>query len=138
MNLQLHRKFGLGWAEELECEKGVYVRRWRIETPFFSIRLHHWLHSDDNRSLHDHPWWFISFIFRGGYTDQGTEIRSIHRAPSLVYRSAQHKHWVEVHLDGCWSIILTGPKVRRWGFWLKNKFIVSYRYFYKYGKHICD
>lgn len=145
----LHRRFAFRWAEELECERlpkpgdtkvevGVYVRRWRLETPAFSIRIHHWLHSDDSRAYHDHPWPFISFIFRGGYTDQGPTHRTIHRAPSLVYRPARHQHWVEVHEGGCWSILITGPKVRRWGFWIKEKFTISYRYFYQMGRHICD
>ncbi|SRR6266581_649718 len=134
----LHRQFGWRWAEELKCEEGVYVRRWVLETPIGSIRLHHWLRSDDARSHHDHSWSFVSFIFRGGYSDITPESETRHRAPSVVYRSAEHKHWVRVEPGGCWSFLITGPKTRRWGFWLKDKFIVSYRYFYAFGKHICE
>jgi hypothetical protein len=33
-----------------------YLIRWRVETPWFSVRLHHWLGPDDERAQHDHPW----------------------------------------------------------------------------------
>src|ERR1700733_7651031 len=57
--------FRFKWAEELQCKMGVYVRRWYLETPFGSIRVHHWLHSDDDRAFHDHPWWFWTLVLRG-------------------------------------------------------------------------
>jgi hypothetical protein len=151
MSKELYRQFGLRWAEELLCEKGVYLKRWVIETPLFSIRLHHWLHSDDTRSFHDHPWNFYSFIFRGAYTDvspdpvlnlsnhlEGKLVFDRLSAPAFTYRRANHKHYVRVDEGGCWSILVTSPKIRRWGFWLRDKFVISYRYFYRFSNHTCD
>lgn len=148
---RLHRQFGWRWAEELKCSTGVYLRRWVLETPVFSLRLHHWLHSDDSRAFHDHPWGFWTFVFRGVYLDvspdlsqnpecdpQGHVIVQRMAAPKLAHRPANHKHYVFVPPKGAWTILFTGPKVRRWGFWLREKFILSYRYFYQFGGHTCD
>lgn len=159
MGLNLHRQFAFRWAEELECNEGVYLRRWVLETPIFSLRLHHWLRSDDDRAFHDHPWGFYTLILKGKYHDctpvdpdvvpfkkanwDGSEYpypiaMELMSPGKITYRSAHHKHYVLVDPPGCWTLLLTGPKIRRWGFWIKEKFIVSYRYFYQYGSHICD
>jgi hypothetical protein len=126
------------WAEELHCKTGVYVRRWRAETPFGSVRLHHWLHSDDTRYKHDHPWWFFTVVIKGGYTDL-TDDRTDHlKVGSFRFRSAKHKHSVWVDDGGAWSILITGPKVRQWGFWIGKKWKKANKYFLEHGLHICD
>lgn len=158
-SVNFHRKFSIGWREELACRSGVYLRRWRIEAPLFSIRLHHWLHSDDTRSFHDHPWGFYTIILKGKYHDcspadpnkipfmktnwDGSTypypiVMELMTPGKVRYRPAHHKHYVLVEPPGCWTILITGPKIRRWGFWVKEKFVVSYRYFYRYGSHPCD
>ena len=57
------------WNQKLGREECPYMRRWVIDLYFFSIRLHHWMASDDQRHYHDHPWDFISLILKGGYMD---------------------------------------------------------------------
>ena len=49
----------------------TYLRRWYLipRNPFFNVYLHHFLSSDDDRALHDHPWWFVSVILRGSYIE---------------------------------------------------------------------
>jgi hypothetical protein len=39
---------------------------------------------------------------------------------------------------GCWTLLLTGPKVRRWGFWVSKKFKKSNKYFLGHGSHPCE
>ena len=121
------------------CE---YVIRWMVETPLGSVRLHHWLAPDDDRAPHDHPWSFTTFVLRGGYYDLSPTGSEHLRAPAVRRRAAEHPHTVFPDRDGAWTIIVTGPKVRQWGFWVKGangvKFVKSYRYFYKYGHHPCD
>lgn len=126
------------WKEELRCNTGVYVRRWYIETRWFSVRIHHWLHSDDDRNFHDHPWWFLTFVLQGGYKDFTPSGVEELRAGMLRYRPALHRHTVKVNSGGCWTILVTGPKVRKWGFWVGRKFRKSNKYFLEWGKHICD
>jgi hypothetical protein len=48
---------------------GPYMRRWWIipRNRFLNIYLHQILRDDDDRALHDHPWWNVSIILRGGY-----------------------------------------------------------------------
>ena len=131
-------KFSARWAEELRCQTGVYVRRWYVETPWFSIRLHHWLHSDDARAKHDHPWWFVTLVLWGGYTDLSPDGADCLTAGSIRFRPALHRHTVSVHPGGCWSILLTGSMRRWWGFWVGSKFRKANKYFLMYGKHPCD
>lgn len=133
----------MGWKlklkEELHCASGdVYVRRWYIETPWGSIRLHHWLHSDDDRAFHDHTWRFTTLILRGGYTDVSPNGRERMTAGKIARRQPLHKHTVVVDKGGCWSLLITGPKVRGWGFWMGQKWKKANKYFLEEGKHVCD
>lgn len=130
--------FNAAWAEDLPCSTGVYLRRWYIETPLFSVRLHHWLSGDDSRANHDHPWWFVTLVLRGGYTDYSPDRAERMTASKIAFRCATHRHTVVVDPGGCWTILLTGPQSRRWGFWVKNKFVRSNKYFLKWGAHQCQ
>lgn len=51
---------------------GDYMERDWLKRPCpdkscWSARVHHTLRSDHDRALHDHPWWNISAVMRGGY-----------------------------------------------------------------------
>lgn len=132
------KRFIFKWREQLGLPDCPYLIRWRLETPWGSVRLHHWLSHDDDRALHDHPWDFVTFVLRGGYTDSGKYTEEHLRAPAIKYRSATHQHTVHPDPGGCWTIIFTGPKVRNWGFWVKDKFVKMNKYFLTYGHHPCD
>ena len=115
-----------------------YLRRWWIipRNRFFNIYLHQILRSDDDRALHDHPWWNVSIILRGGYREwmpaplPGAPLSTrwlIRKAGHVVVRRATHAHALELLPDlsqpenkdaliACWSLFITGPKVREWGF----------------------
>lgn len=135
---RLHRKFAFTFGEKLYCDSEVYLKRWRLETPWFSIRLHHWFHSDDNRNTHDHPWNFYTLILKGSYLDESPSGTQKVSAGHIYYRSAEHAHWVHLNKGRVWTLVLTGPKVRRWGFWIKGKWTKAYKYFYEFGKHPCE
>lgn len=117
-----------------------YLDRWYIipRNRKINVYLHHFLHSDDDRAIHDHPWWFISIILKGSYTEQiededGDEAyisrHSIFNrlGGGVAFRPALHRH--RVILDNstpgspilkdkpCWTLIITGPNSRTWGFW---------------------
>jgi hypothetical protein len=113
-----------------------YLRRWHLipRNRWFNIYLHHFLRSDDERALHDHPWWSLSLILKGGYFEVLPENGiKIYRAGKVVFRKAEHTHRVELFnnlsepslVDGCalgykklpaWTLFITGPKIREWGF----------------------
>ena len=132
------RKWALALNEQLGLPECPYVIRWRLETPWFSIRLHHWLASDDDRAKHDHPWSFVTFVLRGGYTDASPSGDEHLKAPAVRYRDATHQHTVFPDAGGAWTIIITGPIVRKWGFWVNGKFRKANKYFSSFGHHPCN
>ena len=137
-----HPRVLLKLAEPLGLPECPYVIRWRLETPLGSVRVHHWLASDDRRAVHDHPWWFLTFVVKGGYTDFNPERVDELKAPAVRFRSSFHQHTVHPWPGGCWTIVVTGRKKRDWGFWDwswdKPKFIKANKWFLKYGHHPCD
>lgn len=59
----------IAWRQELGDPECPYLIRWLFDPRLFSIRLHHWVRSDDKRAMHDHSWWFLTLVLSGGYTD---------------------------------------------------------------------
>lgn len=109
-----------------------YLLRWYLipRNGFLNIYLHKFLRDDDDRALHDHPWWFISFVLKGGYLEHIDSGKGIVRKRwSLAFRKAEHRHRVELLPDKsgdsipCWTLIVTGPKRREWGFWCPRGFV---------------
>ena len=47
------------------------MRRWWVipRNKWFNVYLHHFLRSDDDRALHDQPWWNLSILLDGEYTE---------------------------------------------------------------------
>lgn len=95
-----------------------YMLRWYIipRNKWFNIYLHKIVKSDDDRALHDHPWWSASFTLQGSckeYTKRGT-CRTI-RKGMVTFRSAEFAHRLEL-IETCWTLFITGPKLRHWGF----------------------
>lgn len=126
------------FREPLGLPTCPYVIRWRVETKWFSVRVHHWISNDDDRAFHDHPWDFITFVLRGGYRDSSPQGDQHLRAPAIQYRSAEHQHTVFPDKGGAWTLVFTGPKVRPWGFWVAGKFRKANKYFASHGHHPCD
>lgn len=101
----------------------AYMRRWWLipRNRYFNIYLHHFLRSDDDRALHDHPWWNLSILLRGRYVEHtisagGINQKTERRSGQWKFRSATSAHRIEL-IDGpCWTVFLTGPNIRSWGF----------------------
>lgn len=100
-----------------------YLMRWWVipRNRFFNIYLHHFLRSDDDRALHDHPWWNLSILLRGEYTEHTINAGGVHRAVvrragQFKFRGAKSAHRIELHNGPCWTLFLTGPTLRTWGF----------------------
>jgi len=102
-----------------------YLLRWHLipRNRFFNVYLHKFLRDDDDRALHDHPWASLSIVLRGGYYEikpgpDGTEQRRWYGRLSAIFRRATHQHRIELPKDKrpCWTLFLTGPNVREWGF----------------------
>ena len=99
-----------------------YMERWHVlpRNSWFNIYLHHFLHSDEDEALHDHPYlWNISLLLRGNYLEHlpGGRVK-LRRSPRLVFRWGRATHRIELIAEApVWTLFLTGPRVREWGFY---------------------
>lgn len=107
----------------------IYLKRWWVipRNKRFNIYLHQFLHSDDDRACHDHPWWSISIILtKGGYFEHlANGGMKWFRSWRPYFRSAKTAHRVELIRSGrpVWTIFITGPVVREWGFHCPNGWV---------------
>ena len=100
-----------------------YMHRWWLipRNRFFNIYLHHFMRSDDDRALHDHPWWNLSVLLTGRYCEHtidagGINIRTFRNAGDFKFRGAGAAHRIELYDGFCWTLFVTGPRLREWGF----------------------
>lgn len=129
--------------------------RWTLLAPrnLFKLRVHHFApERQDGDCPHDHPWWFLTFVVKGGYDDLVTckdcdgekvewllvgagddsdwvEVRCRRcrgrgiilsdrvNAPTVRFRRADYQHMTRTDERGAWTVVITGPVARDWGFW---------------------
>lgn len=97
-----------------------YLRRWWVipRNRLFNIYLHHFLHSDDDRALHDHPWLFnCSILVKGTYYEVTFSGACRRRRWVPYFRWGKAAHRVELVSREVWTVFITGPVVRDWGFY---------------------
>lgn len=111
-----------------------YMWRWWVipRNRFFNIYLHKIMRDDDDRALHDHPWWNLSILLKGSYREVMPDLNAcatpytriadlpvvvkLRKRGSVVFRRATASHRLEVATGPVWSLFITGPVLRRWGF----------------------
>ena len=105
-----------------------YLMRWWLipRNRALNAYLHLFLRSDDDRALHDHPWINCSIILRGKYIEHTIAAGGIHhrreyRAGQIKLRGPRSAHRIELHAGAAWTLFLTGPNVRTWGFHCPNE-----------------
>lgn len=114
-------------------EEDPYLLRWWVipRNRLFNIYLHKFLRDDDDRALHDHPWASLSIVLRGGYFEHMPFRLAYRPVGSVIFRRAtaahrisldargaydQHGNFVEQVTVHAWTLFITGPRVREWGF----------------------
>ena len=129
----------LKWGEILGDLKCVYMRRWILNLGLFTIRLHVFHRSDEDRALHDHPWWFVSLLLWGSYREHTVDgTTPWRRVGSIAFRRATHRHRVEIKPGSkCITFVISGPIRRMWGFWKNGGFWPYKDYFYAFGNPPC-
>jgi hypothetical protein len=95
-----------------------YMHRWWLipRNRYFNIYLHKIMQNDDDRALHDHPWWSVSILLKGKLREV---LHSGLRYPLRfipLFRSSMLAHRLEVVEGPVWTLFITGPVVRSWGF----------------------
>jgi len=114
-----------------------YLQRWWLlpRNRFFNVYLHCFMRSDDDRALHDHPWHSLSLLLNGESIEHTIAAGGIHErrwlcAGDIRFRSATFAHRIELPPNmifgngyvervsplPCWTLFLTGPVLRDWGF----------------------
>ncbi len=102
-----------------------YLERWILWCGL-SLRLHRFLASDEDRAVHDHPWWFVTLPFSsyGEYIEvDGQEIHRTVAAWRPHFRHSQFRHRVEITRAPAWTLVITGLKSNEWGFWRGQEFV---------------
>jgi hypothetical protein len=123
------------------------------------VYLHHLVRSDFDRSLHDHPWSFVSVMLWGSYREYSTitDLRALGangdwkmdlsdpngekvfadiKSPAVLYRRAQWRHRLELTSKSTWTLVFVGEKVRHWGFWCGEKW--CYWKHFNYRNNVCE
>ncbi|MGO9103407.1 MAG: hypothetical protein ACLP9Y_29690 [Mycobacterium sp.] len=103
----------------------TYLRRWFLipRNRWLNVYLHHFVGSDDPIALHDHPWWFGSLILAGSYLEISQDTAQLRGPGTAALRRPAHRHRIQLRANpdgterGCWTVVVTGPRVRQWGFW---------------------
>lgn len=129
----------------------VYLNRWGIQfDSVLGVYLHKMEAPDPGVDLHDHPWWFTSIVLWGGYTEQRADTR---HAPDLARIAEEwpdtctrgvevERRWLsaksmrldechtitKLHGRTCWTLVIRGPRLRRWGFYLPDGYMVEAEY----------
>ena len=107
-----------------------FLERWFLvpRTPLLEVFLNHFIGSDKVEALHDHPSFTLSLVLKGGYIEhlKGGVTRE-RGAGDVLWRSPWMLHRIEMKPGGeSWSIFITGPRLREWGFmtakgWVSHK-----------------
>lgn len=127
---KLFRKFewkGFGYRSDLIS--GDYMRRWVVKTPWFLLRLHHILRGDNDRHFHDHPFDFVSLILKGGYIEYTPNgLPRIFDPGSVNAKKADQLHYLKLLSGSTWTVLVTSPYYRDWGFATEDGWIKADRY----------
>jgi len=103
-------------------KENPYMLRWWIipRNSIFNVFLHVIKHDDDDRALHDHPWWSVSFCLLGGLTEfyekDGKIISRAIESGNVVFRNGKNPHRLELRSVFAKTLFITGPRFREWGF----------------------
>ncbi|MDR7061987.1 MULTISPECIES: hypothetical protein [unclassified Sphingopyxis] len=136
-----HRELTRSRGSDVRIPKDLrtpaYMRRWwRFRQKWFGSIYYHIIHrSDDDRALHDHPFWSFSIVLEGGYHEHIIHEGGLHERRwcppgSMTFRWTGRKaHRLELKRVPVYhppagatmeqearTIFITGPAVRRWGF----------------------
>lgn len=153
MDVKYFKMFEIRWAEPVGLPECPYLYRWVLTLFGYSLRLHHWIGSDDHRHFHDHPWDFWVWIIGGwGYTetichpDDDTVEVVVRQVGDVTFYKAEHRHKVGLYpatdnssLDN-WSLVFSKRSRRKHGFWIegRDKIMRPLRYFSRFGHHPCE
>ena len=158
-NTKKFKPFQIRWAEKLGYENNPYLIRWTFILFGYSMRIHHWIKSDDNRFFHDHSADLLSIVLKGKYwnvkpiditlppiykeinNSKWCHVEGIfnswhnffHMKDSIWFSKAEDKHYLSIPKEGAWTLMFEGKPRHKWGFYVNGHKWRPLRYFHKYG-----
>lgn len=96
--------------------------RWIDRVLDFNICVHKFLRADPP-GLHDHSWWNVSIILKGRLREEVEGGERILRPGRIVVRRSTTAHRLTPIGGPAWTLFITGPWRREWGYWRKGKWI---------------
>ena len=123
-----------------------YLIRWTLILFGYSIRVHHWIGSDNSLHFHDHSCNLISIIMKGSYynvvpADPNDPKPDVSRCRKIKVKAgrawfakATALHYLEIPKEGAWTLLFQGRPCNKWSFSVKGKKWRPLKYFYKLGK----
>ena len=101
---------------------GDYLHRWYIipRNRFFNIYLHKFGVSDDDRALHCHPWYSVSLLLKGEFLEHSFKGKKHIPRWLPIFRTAKFAHRLELIKGPVWTLFITGPRIRVWGFYCEQ------------------
>ena len=158
-NTKKFKKFQIRWAEKLGFENNPYLIRWTFIFFGYSMRIHHWIKSDDNRFFHDHSADLLSIVLKGRYWNVkpiditlppiykgknntkwfyvegifNSWYNFFHMKNSIWFSKAEDRHYLSIPKGGAWTLMFEGRPRHKWGFYVNGHKWRPLRYFHKYG-----
>jgi hypothetical protein len=137
------KQFQIRWREPMGLPECPYLYRWTLILFGYSIRIHHWIRSDDDRYFHDHSCDLISIILKGHYTnvvpidDANPDVGQCEMRHATAWHpwkaKATDKHYLRIPKEGAWTLLLQGRPYHKWGFYVNGHKWRPLRYFHKFG-----
>lgn len=94
----------------------------------FNIFIHKIMKSDTD-DLHDHPWWYFTFILKNFYVEEF--IDSVKTRSRWSFRISNPRKLHRIVVDESRppvTLFIRGPKIRDWGFVKDGKWIFFKKY----------
>lgn len=110
--------------EIISKEGEVFFRRYGlVSTPICNLYLHNILKSDQDDTMHDHPWNFISLILKGSYQEDYRcepnwfiHYRNVFKAGDCVVHKSSDAHKLYLFSDNVWTLVFTWGTKKPWGY----------------------
>ena len=118
-----------------------FLRRWLVipKNRLLNIYFHQFVANDEDRACHCHPWINFSYVVDGQYIEHtiaagGVHHKEVIKAGHWKFRWATDAHRVEL-IDGrpSWSLFITGPVMRTWGFHCASGWISHHEFHNRSG-----
>lgn len=103
-------------------EKNYLTRMRVVQTPWFGVLIHRFDTPDPLPVLHDHPYNFVSFVLKGGYTERRLNpldmtVTEHHRVGFMNVMRTHDAHAItRLWRVPTWTIMFVGRRVRKFGF----------------------